>query len=377
MHKLQNGSQVTIRPARKPQVGTGGYFAESNDSGAPSYPGQDWFNDCTDEFLNALNAMGIAYDPLKVDHLARALSSVNPVWNTSTDFIIGMRSVQSGQQYVAVQPSGPNNGGAVNPSTDTDWSHWKPVWALNQVENRLKGNQNWNIPGRAGHPLPDATPRDYPSGAEIALGYFVGLGQEVINFAKDNEVLSADGGYYYVDLIADVNSFFGIKLPDNRVFKATIGPASTHGVGVAQRPDGVTARVSINFTKLIELGIPRGAHKFVGCSELPGIWPDVSDEESIFADYNKLLLSRVKRDVTASRQSSPMTYTNNSPVEMRLLITIQGSWPGSRTLNIGAESYSLFINSTIQTYMQFDEIIKPGETYSFTGTFTQWIEESL
>lgn len=74
MHKLQNGSQVAVRPARKPQVGTGGYFAESNDGGAPSYPGQDWFNDCTDEFLNALAAGGITYNPLQTEHLAQLFS---------------------------------------------------------------------------------------------------------------------------------------------------------------------------------------------------------------------------------------------------------------------------------------------------------------
>lgn len=76
MHKLRNGSQVTVRPTRKQVIGTPGYFSESNDEGAPSIPGQDWFNDCTDEFLNALAAMGITYDPTRLDHLARALSTV-------------------------------------------------------------------------------------------------------------------------------------------------------------------------------------------------------------------------------------------------------------------------------------------------------------
>jgi hypothetical protein len=74
MHKLQNGSQVTLRPARKPQIGTGGYFSESNDNGAPSYPGADYFNDQIDEFGNALAAMGVSYDPMRLDHLARALT---------------------------------------------------------------------------------------------------------------------------------------------------------------------------------------------------------------------------------------------------------------------------------------------------------------
>lgn len=75
MHKLRNGSQVTARPTRKSVSGTEGYFSENNAEGAPSYPGQDWYNDCIDEFLNALAAMGITYDPTKLDHLATAFKN--------------------------------------------------------------------------------------------------------------------------------------------------------------------------------------------------------------------------------------------------------------------------------------------------------------
>lgn len=74
MHKLRNGSQVDVRPDRKPTSGLAGYFSESNDQGAPSYPGQDWFNDCTDEFLNALEAAGITYTPGDLTLLAQAIS---------------------------------------------------------------------------------------------------------------------------------------------------------------------------------------------------------------------------------------------------------------------------------------------------------------
>lgn len=76
MHKLENGSQVTARPARKPTAGTAGYFSESNDGGAPSYPGADWFNDNIDEFQNALAAAGVAYDPSKLTHLAQAFGQL-------------------------------------------------------------------------------------------------------------------------------------------------------------------------------------------------------------------------------------------------------------------------------------------------------------
>ncbi|OEE50488.1 hypothetical protein [Vibrio anguillarum] len=90
MHKLQNGSQVAVRPARKPQIGTGGYFSESNDSSAPSYPGQDFFNDCIDEFSNALAAAGIAYDPLDLTHLSRAIQELgkSAVYDDLVGFIL-------------------------------------------------------------------------------------------------------------------------------------------------------------------------------------------------------------------------------------------------------------------------------------------------
>lgn len=75
MHPLRNGSQVTARPARKTTAGTPGYFSESNDNNQPSYPGQDWFNDVIDEFLNALSAANITYVPGDLTHLAQLFSS--------------------------------------------------------------------------------------------------------------------------------------------------------------------------------------------------------------------------------------------------------------------------------------------------------------
>ncbi|MFA0056136.1 hypothetical protein [Vibrio echinoideorum] len=79
MHYLNNGSQVENVPPRKPRVGTAGYFSESNESGSPSYPGQDWFNAVIREFQTALTAKGVAFDPDKFDHLQKLLeaSAVN------------------------------------------------------------------------------------------------------------------------------------------------------------------------------------------------------------------------------------------------------------------------------------------------------------
>ncbi|EJL6425920.1 hypothetical protein NMS13_001369 [Vibrio cholerae] len=80
MHPLQNGSQVQNMPPLKPLVGAAGYFSESNEQGAPSYPGQDYFNKQIAEFLNALAAAGLTYDHTRTDHLARMISGSNFAW---------------------------------------------------------------------------------------------------------------------------------------------------------------------------------------------------------------------------------------------------------------------------------------------------------
>ncbi|WP_432772555.1 hypothetical protein [Vibrio parahaemolyticus] len=76
MHPLQNGSQVTERPANKPVSGLPGYFTESGENNVPSYPGADWFNHVIDEFKNALSIQGVTFEPESDTNLAAAFSSV-------------------------------------------------------------------------------------------------------------------------------------------------------------------------------------------------------------------------------------------------------------------------------------------------------------
>ncbi|MFO4713025.1 hypothetical protein V5H05_15875 [Vibrio cholerae] len=141
MHKLQNGSQVSVRPQRKPLVGLGGYFSESNDQGAPSYPGQDWFNDCTDEFINALNEMGITYDQEQLDHLARAFAAVrSQEWNANVNYGIGQEVVRNGLRYIARAASGPDNGGAITPENNSG-STWDLV--LPQAYSTTDASSVW------------------------------------------------------------------------------------------------------------------------------------------------------------------------------------------------------------------------------------------
>ncbi|TQP97115.1 hypothetical protein FLL77_11110 [Vibrio cholerae] len=128
MHKLQNGSQVSVRPQRKPLVGLGGYFSESNGQNGPSYPGQDFFNDCIDEFINALDEMGITYDQERLDHLARAFAAVrSQEWHANVNYGIGQEVVRNGLRYIARVASGPDNYGAIEPNTVSSQLVWDPV----------------------------------------------------------------------------------------------------------------------------------------------------------------------------------------------------------------------------------------------------------
>ncbi|HHC6515874.1 TPA: hypothetical protein ACN35K_003046 [Vibrio parahaemolyticus] len=84
MHPLQNGSQATVRPAKKPTVGLAGWFTESGDNNVPSYPGADWFNNVIAEFQNALTEQGVLFDPNKDDHLSQMFTKGKKVSNVST-----------------------------------------------------------------------------------------------------------------------------------------------------------------------------------------------------------------------------------------------------------------------------------------------------
>ncbi|MFL0980231.1 hypothetical protein [Vibrio parahaemolyticus] len=83
MHPLQNGSQVTERPAYKPGVGLAGWFTESGENNVPSFPGADWFNHVIAEFQNALNEQGIEFNPANDDHFAQMFSKGRKVGSVS------------------------------------------------------------------------------------------------------------------------------------------------------------------------------------------------------------------------------------------------------------------------------------------------------
>ncbi|MDF5005656.1 hypothetical protein P3596_02150 [Vibrio parahaemolyticus] len=114
MHPLQNGSQVTERPANKPVSGLPGYFTESGENNVPSYPGADWFNNVIDEFLNALSSQSVAFDPSKTDNLANAFQGISEVVDKikplANDYTVNIRDFDSLKSAIDALPS---NGGVV------------------------------------------------------------------------------------------------------------------------------------------------------------------------------------------------------------------------------------------------------------------------
>lgn len=309
MHKLQNGSQVQVRPQRKPLVGLGGYFSESNDQGAPSYPGQDWFNDCTDEFINALDEMGITYDQEQLDHLARAFAAVrSQEWNANVNYGIGQEVVRNGLRYIARLASGPDNGGAVTPG-GSDWSTWEPV--------------------------------------EINIGW--GSKEAVSVIDSDSNPITWIPG-----------SLMGVA----RFISTTIGSHPTTGQVIVtryQKADDITA------TNLLLMGTNGNIYKRrYSVSGWTTAWTELVGP--VFATMS---------DRTASR-SPNITYQNGSKAR-QVCINLNVAGPGTRVLTITPSGGSPILMSrdvpnAVTSSVSFDVVIPPNATYSFNGSFSQWIE---
>lgn len=132
-----------------------------------------------------------------------------------------------------------------------------------QVENRFKGNQNWNVEGSTGDPLPSSTPTTYTVGAEIAAGRFC-VDADLVNATYAGSLFDADSGSYYIEYDGDfTGDFYGIKLADNTIVQT----------GCSISLESGKTRVTVDMSLA-------PAHKFLQFSENVGVAPDVSDDES-------------------------------------------------------------------------------------------------
>lgn len=131
----------------------------------------------------------------------------------------------------------------------------------NYVENRFKGNQNWNVAGKDGHPIPSASPYTYPAGDEIVAGIVATT--ECVDVTRIAGVVDGDSGIYTRTYEGEFpNDHYGIKLADNTIVQT-----------------GVTFNAVTNTTVSVDFSLAP-AHKFVGLSSDQGAWADINDGES-------------------------------------------------------------------------------------------------
>ncbi len=135
MHPLQNGSQVTERPADKPVSGLPGYFADSGENNFPSYPGADWFNNVIDEFLNVLSYMGVVFDAQNTDNLKKAFEKVDLV-SLSKAFNRSFIQISQGLIYEKYSDSG----FLFSPHLTFGEHHYLPLEDIGSSSFTLDGN---------------------------------------------------------------------------------------------------------------------------------------------------------------------------------------------------------------------------------------------
>ena len=203
--------------------------------------------------------------------------------------------------------------------------------------NRHKGNQNWNVEGSTGAPLPSEIGHDYTSGDEISAGRFCLADMD--NTTLIDGILDADTGSYYIDYGGDfLEDYYGVKLAD--------GSISKDGCALESNGSGGT-RLIVSFDD------GALAHEHPHQSELVGVSESISDDESFRITSSELALSAQWVDVFSSRSlgvyedsvpydrtiSVKATYNINT-IAMTLRVSIldgaQGVPFGTNTIGAGS-----------------------------------------
>lgn len=230
-----------------------------------------------------------------------------------------------------------------------------------QVENRFKGNQNWNVEGSTGSELPDAVARTYTDGEEIAAGRFAD--GNVVNATLVDYVFNADSGTYYIEYDGDfTDNFYGVRLADGSITQT----------GCTLSLVGGNTRLSVNMAIA-------PAHEFPVLSEYEGNVARISDEDSKYFSFSSKLV-----DVESIRFSG-VTYKNEKPYPIRVMTTYTSSSPSNNvvaTIKINDETVAFerlgevvgVSNASSSTYIT----VNSGETYSVStgsgATITGWKE---
>lgn len=148
------------------------------------------------------------------------------------------------------------------------------------VENRFKGNQNWNVAGSTGDPVPGGTPTTYTVGAQVVAGvevittnaeqvtYVAG----VLNSGNNTGILRRRYAKDSAGLITKTSQYAGIKLADGSQLPALVDDLVTNGVRITE--DGSDVVVDV------DLSVVTTGFRFFGMSDERGAWADINDEDS-------------------------------------------------------------------------------------------------
>lgn len=225
-------------------------------------------NTSTDEYL-----LRQGTSDFKQTRESLAASIANARWLNTANYETGSTAVGSdGIRYKAVQASGPANGGAVNPVTDTNGSRWEIDFTVDPSKVEVEPlNNQWNgffdpkhqsqLPAPAGYP--DAGGTSYLAGDEWSFG----------NFASGGSISSSDTGITFTVGVYKLFEYTSEQLANIDVDKVPVYlkdelgnehfvTNATNGVNVT-KPDATTLKVELTVDIFAELGITKVWRFFV------------------------------------------------------------------------------------------------------------------
>lgn len=234
----------------------------------------------------------------------------------------------------------------------------------NYIDNKFKGNQNFNIVGSTGDPLPDATPRTYTVGSEISAGIEVITTDAeqvtyvngVINSGNNTGIIRRRYAKDLAGFITKSSQYGGIKLSDGSQLQALIDDIATNGVRITE--DGSDVVVDV------DLSVITNGFRFFGLSESAGAWDTINDNDSAEAYYFTKLLNDDYVDVLSSR-SFGVTYTNNSKFPLDIYVSAAAASNSATVLEINTGGKK-FVGSYVFATAAATTVrhtVKSGDTY--------------
>ncbi|AUR82875.1 hypothetical protein NVP1029O_42 [Vibrio phage 1.029.O._10N.261.55.A7] len=236
----------------------------------------------------------------------------------------------------------------------------KSTLSKSQVENRLKGNQNFNVIGKNRNPVPHSTSETYPAGEEISAG-ILAVTECVIT--KTGLEISGTGTYRRTVGAEFPNDFYGVKKSDGLVYQT-----------------GVSINAASGKTDIDVDIAAAGPHKFPQMSEQEGTAQDVSNEDSYHAIKQSLLGARTRQDVSGSRAiNTPYLNDTGTNIDVSIYISAAGGAGLEFNLVVDGMAAETGTYSSGNSNNLSAEVL-PGQEYELvvaSSTFVAWKEVRL